>query len=142
LALSVFIIITWWKIFTKAGRPGWAAIIPVYNLIVMFKIAGVSPLWLLLIIGSFIPFVNFVTGIAYLVVTIIMYVKLAKAFGKSGWFAVGMILLGVIFLPILAFGKATYTGIAPAAPIAPQNPPVPPTPQVESVPPVVPTGTV
>lgn len=111
LALGVVSIISMWKIFTKAGKPGWAAIIPVYNTVVMFQIAGVNPLWLLLLIGSFIPVVNFITSIVFLVISILVDIKLVKAFGKSGAFAVGLILLPLIFQCILAFDKSEYEGI-------------------------------
>ena len=99
LAVVVFLIITMWKIFAKAGKPGWASIIPIYNIIVLIQIAG-KPLWW---------FVLFFIPIANLVAMILITVGLAKAFGKSGGFAAGLILLPIIFYPILAFGSATYT---------------------------------
>ena len=88
-----------WKIFTKAGHPGWASLVPIYNIVVMFKIAG-KPLWWLVLL--LIPFANFV-------VLILVCVAIAKAFGKSTGFAVGMILLGIVFFPLLAFSDAKYT---------------------------------
>lgn len=99
LAFIVLMIASVWKVFTKAGQPGWAAIIPIYNVIVLLKIIG-KPWWW--IIGFFIPFVNFI-------VMILMAVGLAKVFGKGIGFAIGLILLSFIFYPILAFGDATYT---------------------------------
>ena len=104
LAFIVLMIASVWKVFTKAGQPGWAAIIPIYNVIVLLKIIG-KPWWWIL--GFLIPIVNFI-------VMILMAVSLAKVFGKGTGFAIGLILLGVIFYPILAFGDATYT--APPAP--------------------------
>ena len=101
LAIAVLGIVAMWKIFVKAGEPGWAAIIPFYNLYVLFKITwgnGWKFLFLL------IPIANFV----FLIITM---VKLAKAFGKSGGFAVGLIFLSVIFYCILAFGDAQYIGV-------------------------------
>ncbi len=101
LAVAVLGIVAMWKIFEKAGEPGWAAIIPFYNLYVLFKITwgnGWKFLFLL------IPIANFV----FLIITM---VKLAKAFGKSGGFAVGLIFLSVIFYCILAFGDAQYIGV-------------------------------
>ena len=98
LAFIVLMIASVWKVFTKAGQPGWAAIIPIYNVIVLLKIIG-KPWWW--IIGFFIPFVNFI-------VMILMAVGLAKVFGKGIGFAIGLILLSFIFYPILAFGDATY----------------------------------
>jgi hypothetical protein len=103
--LAVFFIVVMWKIFTKAGQYGWAAIIPFYNWYVLLKIAGRPGWWLILF---FIPFVN-------LIMYIVVAVDVAKNFGKGGGFAVGMILLPFIFFPILAFGSATYQG--PAQPV-------------------------
>lgn len=111
IAVAVVSIIAMWKIFTKAGKPGWAAIIPVYNLVVLYQIVGINPLWLLMLIGAIIPFVNFIVAIAFFVLTILVDIKLAKAFGKSGGFAVGLIFLPFIFQCILGFGKAEYQGI-------------------------------
>ena len=105
MAIAVLMIVSMWKIFKKAGKPGWAAIIPIYNTVVLFQIVGLSP-WLLLLV--LIPFVG---SIAIAVVTILAYVKLAKAFGKSGGFAAGLIFLNVIFMPILAFSDAEYEGV-------------------------------
>ena len=104
-AIMAFFIVSGWKIYTKAGQPGWAVLIPIYNLIVMLKIIG-KPWWWLF--GFLIPFVNFV-------VMILMAVNLAKVFGKGTGFAVGLILLSFVFYPILAFGDAQYT--APPEPV-------------------------
>jgi len=98
LALAVFMIITLWKLFSKAGQPGWAAIIPIFNTYIMLKVAGKPGWWLLLL---FIPLVNFV-------IMILAMVGIAQNFGKGGGFAVGLIFLPIIFYPILAFGSAQY----------------------------------
>lgn len=98
LAVGVLAIVIMWKVFTKAGKPGWASIIPIYNTIVMLQIAGMSP-WMVLLM---------LVPVANVVVMILMYVNLAKAFGKSGGFAVGLILLNLIFMAFLAFGDAEY----------------------------------
>jgi hypothetical protein len=103
ILLIGFYLYCYWKIFEKAGRPGWAGIVPIYNIIIMLEIIGKPLWWLVLLI---IPFVNFV-------VIIIMMIELAKAFGKTTGFGVGLALLGFIFIPILAFGDAQYVG-APA----------------------------
>lgn len=102
LAIIVFFIYCMWKIFEKAGKPGWAAIVPIYNIIVLLEIIGKPWWWLLLML---IPIVNFV-------IAIIVMVQLAKVFGQGVGFAIGLILLGFIFIPILALGSSTYT--APA----------------------------
>jgi len=100
LVVLVIAVISLWKIFTKAGEPGWAAIVPIYNAIVLLKIVG-KPLWWIVLL--LIPCVNFV-------IAILLCIELAKSFGKSSGFGVGLALLSPIFLPILAFGDARYVG--------------------------------
>jgi len=100
LAIIVLMIASMWTIFSKAGKPGWASIVPIYNLIVLLEIVGKPWWWLLLML---IPIVN-------IVILIIVYHNLSLSFGKDGGFTVGLILLGIIFLPILAFGDAKYVG--------------------------------
>jgi len=100
--LLVLLIVAYWQIFTKAGKPGWAAIIPIYNVIVWLEIVG-RPIWWIVLL--FIPIVN-------LVVYAIIVLDLANSFGKGLGFAVGMILLPFIFMLILGFGSAQYTGPA------------------------------
>lgn len=89
-----------WKVFVKAGRQGWEAIIPIYNAYVLLKIAGKPGWWLLLYC---IPLVN----IVFLIWT---YNMVSKSFGKDEGFTVGLVLLGIIFWPILGFGPAIYKG--------------------------------
>ena len=100
LAIAVLIIVAMWKVFTKAGQPGWASIIPIYNLYVLCKIAGRPGWWLLLIL---IPFVN-------VIVLIILCIDVSKSFGSGVGFGLGMAFLGFIFWPILGFGSAHYQG--------------------------------
>lgn len=100
LAVVVFVIAGLWKVFVKAGKPGWAAIVPIYNLIVMLEIAGKPIWWIVLML---IPFVNFI-------ILIIVMIDLAKSFGKSTGFGIGCALLGFIFIPILGFSDAKYIG--------------------------------
>jgi len=100
LAIAILMIAAMWKIFTKAGKPGWAAIIPIYNTIVLLEIVGKPIWWFILML---IPFVN-------LIILIIVNIELAKKFGQSAGFAVGLILLPIIFYPILGFGSYRYTG--------------------------------
>lgn len=109
LALLAIFIASAWKVFAKAGQPGWAAIIPIYNIIVLLQIVG-RPLWWLLLM--FIPLVNFV-------IAILIYIDLAKSFGQSTGFAIGLLLLAPIFWPILGFGSARYIGPAAAQTGAP-----------------------
>jgi len=98
LAIVVFVIAGIWKVFTKAGQPGWAAIVPFYNIYVLCKIAGRPGWWLALF---FIPVVSIVIGI-------IVMIDLARAFGKGTGFGIGLAFLGFIFFPILGFGSAQY----------------------------------
>ncbi|MBN2878528.1 MAG: hypothetical protein JXN65_02765 [Clostridia bacterium] len=101
LAVAVLGIVAMWKLFTKAGEPGWAAIIPLYNAYVLFKITWGNGWKFLLML---IPIVN-------IVIAIMTMVKLAQAFGKDGGFAVGLIFLSIIFYCILAFGDSEYVGV-------------------------------
>ncbi|MCK5051370.1 MAG: signal peptidase I [Candidatus Cloacimonetes bacterium] len=97
-AFVAFMIIVMWKIFVKAGKPGWGCIVPIYNIILQLEIAG-RPLWWIFLM--FIPIVNFI-------IAIIITLDIAKAFGKGTGFGVGMILLPIIFYPILAFDSSEY----------------------------------
>ncbi len=98
--LVIVQLISFWKIFVKAGRPGWEGIIPIYNIYILLKIVGKPGWWLILFL---IPLVNFV----FIIWT---YNMLSKSFGKDEAFTVGIILLSFVFLPILAFGDAKYLG--------------------------------
>ena len=101
IALCILILVAEWKIFTKAGQPGWAVIIPFYNLWVLYKIVcgrGKAMFRLL------IPLYNIYWAIK-------TDIKLAHAYGKSTGFGVGLIFLAPIFLCILAFGDAQYVGV-------------------------------
>jgi len=99
LAAVVFLFIApWWIVFKKAGRPGWAILVPVYNMIVQLQVAKLNP-WLVILL--LIPIVN-------LVMSIIMTCKICKAFNRGVGFIFGMIFLPVIFLPILAYGGSQY----------------------------------
>ncbi len=100
LAVFVFLVAALWMVFTKAGEEGWKSIIPIWNTIVILRMVGRPWWWVLLFI---VPLVN-------IVVAFIVYIDLAKAFGKGVGFGVGMVLLSFIFIPILGFGDAEYQG--------------------------------
>jgi hypothetical protein len=113
LAIVFFYLFCYWKIFTKSGKPGWAALIPIYNTLVQLEILGREWFWILLML---IPGVNLVIGVA-------MMLDLAKVFGKDMSFGCLMVLFPYVMIPILAFGDAKYLG-----PIAAQAPTVTPPP--------------
>jgi hypothetical protein len=104
LAVAVIFIIGAWKVFTKAGQPGWACIVPIYNIYILCKIAGRPGWWVLLF---FVPLVNFV-------VAILLSIDIAKAFGQSPVFGIVLLfLLGGIGYLVLGFGNYRYVGPAP-----------------------------
>lgn len=100
LVVTAFVLAALWRVFTKAGRPGWAAIVPVYNAYTLLKTVGRPGWWVVLLV---IPFVN-------LVVLAIVQSDLAQSFAKGGGFAIGLFFLPFIFMPILAFSDARYVG--------------------------------
>ena len=107
IIVSILMVIALWKIFTKANQPGWAAIVPIYNSIILFKIAGLNPLLVLVFLAGIIPLIG---GFIVLGLMIYVYINLAKSFGKSGGFAAGLILVPIVFLPILGFDSSNYIG--------------------------------
>ena len=111
LLIALLLIVAMWKVFTKAGQPGWASIIPIYNLYIWCKIVGRPGWWIILLL---IPLVNIIVGI-------ILCIDMAKSFGKGGGFGIGLALLGIIFWPILGFGSAQYQGpsASPGIPVSP-----------------------
>lgn len=100
LALMVVTLVGLWKVFTKAGKPGWAAIVPFYNLYCLFEMSFGNG-WLFLL--TFVPCVN-------IVIQIMMNFKLAKSFGKGVGFGFGLLFFNFIFMMILGFGDAEYVG--------------------------------
>lgn len=101
IGLAVFIFAAMWKIFEKAGQPGWSAIIPIYNYYIMTKIAEKPGYWTILMI---IPYVN-------IVFLVWAWNRIVKRFGKDEGFTVGVILLGFVFIPILGFGDSQYKAL-------------------------------
>ncbi len=101
LIIGIIAIVAMWKVFTKAGKPGWASIIPFYNTYTLLKVVGRSGWWLILF---FIPIVN-------IVIAIIVAQDLAKSFGRSGVFGFfGLFLFSIIGYLMLAFGDSQYIG--------------------------------
>ncbi len=105
LAVAVLTIAGIWMTYVKADQPGWASIIPFYNIYVMLKIVGRPGWWLILF---FIPFVNIIVGI-------MVYIELSRSFGHGVGFAIGLYFLPFIFWLILGFGEDRYLGPAAAS---------------------------
>lgn len=101
MIIALIMTVAQWKLFVKAGQPGWAILVPIYNLIVMVEIAGKPGWWVLMM---FIPFANFIFGI-------MMTMAIARNFGQSDGFGIGMILLPIVFFPILGFGDSRYSPV-------------------------------
>lgn len=100
LIFAVLMIVSFWKIFSKAGKPGWAAIIPIYNLIVWLEIVNKPVWWIILLL---IPIVNFV-------ILIILVHRLSLSFGQGIGFTLLLIFVGIVGYPLLAFGDYKYVG--------------------------------
>ncbi|CAN5706418.1 hypothetical protein BH11PAT2_BH11PAT2_06100 [soil metagenome] len=98
VAVVALILVSRWKIFKKAGKPGWASIVPIYSTVTLLEIVR-KPLWWIVLM--YIPFVN-------IVLYLIVLRRLAATFGKGTWFTIGLLFLPFIFFPILAFGSAPY----------------------------------
>lgn len=109
LAVGILMIVANWRIFEKAGQPGWASIIPIYNVITLLRISGRSGWWFL---GFCVPLLNF-----FVIIRLVF--ELARAFGRGVGFGFGLLFLSPIFLPVLAFGDSRYVGRsgAQAAPL-------------------------
>ncbi len=109
LLIGLVVVAGMWKVFSKAGKPGWAVLVPIYNIIVLLDIAGKPAWWFVLFL---IPIVN-------AVVAILVSLAIAERFGKGAGFGIGLAFLGFIFYPILGFGSATYRGAAAHPGMAP-----------------------
>jgi len=115
LVLAAFYLFCYWKLYAKAGKPGWAVLIPVYNVLVQLEIIGREWIWILLLL---IPIVNVVVGI-------VMMLDLAKVFGKDTTFGILLVIFPWVMIPVLALGDAKYLGpIAAQPPAATPQPPV------------------
>ena len=101
MAIITLMLVSMWKVYVKAGKPGWSCLIPVYNTLVMLEIVG-KPWWYLLLL--LIPVVN-------IVLWIMISLDMARVFGKGSGFGIGLAFLPMIFYPILAFGDAKYQGV-------------------------------
>jgi len=100
IVISLISIIGMWKVYTKAGKPGWSVLIPIYSTIVMLEIVGKPIWWIFLLL---IPCVNIVFAVWIINL-------LSKSFGQSEGFTIGLLLLPFIFFPVLGFGSYPYLG--------------------------------
>lgn len=91
-----------WAVFEKANRPGWAAVVPLYNMIVLHQISG-KPVWWVVV-----EFVCAACAPVTLVLFLLLSLELARRFGKGGGFGVGLCFLTPLFLPVLGFGSSEY----------------------------------
>ena len=107
LAIAIVQLIGMWKVFTKAGEAGWKCLIPIYNIVILFKISGISPWLVLCYLLTIIPFVGWIVMLG---LQIYLAINLSKAFGMGSGYAVGLSFLAPIFTCILGFGKAEYQG--------------------------------
>ena len=123
LAVLVITFVSYWKVFAKAGRPGWEGIVPIYNYYILItqiikKPTSWAIAYLVLIVVSMIPFVGLLAIIPLLVLSVLVMHELSKAFGQGVGFTIGLVLLPIIFLPVLAFGDYKYVlGNSAAGPI-------------------------
>ena len=118
LAICVLQIIGTWKILTKAGKPGWGALIPFYNSFLLCEITGVNPWWILIVaLSGLLGIIPIVGSLATMVISvyycILLNVSLARSFKKDDSYAVGLILLAPFFYLALGCGKSKYVGAKP-----------------------------
>lgn len=117
-AAAIVVMIAKMAVYKKAGKPSWAAWVPGYNMVLDCEIGGVDPRWVLIYIyGSFASIVPLIGALAYFAAAIyyciLVNVSLAHSFGKSTGFAVGLILVPFVFIPMLGWGQAKYEGAKP-----------------------------
>ena len=111
LAGYVVVLIGMWKVFTKAGQPGWAVLIPFYNIIVLLSVAGLPWYW---VFAVFLPIIPILGVLAYMVLAVMCLHRISTRFGQGVGFTIGLTLLSPIFFLILGFGSSKYVGEQPA----------------------------
>ncbi len=110
IAILIFSIISKWKMFVKAGKPGWASIIPIYSTIVMLDIIGYKWYYIFFFLLGAVPYIGQVALILFMVS---LNIKLAKSFKQSTAFGIGLWLLNIVFVAIIAFSREiNYDGPA------------------------------
>ena len=149
ISLVVWVVVSgfmYWKVFEKAGQPGWASIVPIYQFWIIIKVVGRPTWWFWIFVAAFVlfwlPIVDFVLGIFAFILYLLICLDMAKVFGKESGFGIGLWLIGIVFFPILGFGSARYVGpqTAMAGGYQASTPPPPPPPMQSSVPPAPPAA--
>jgi ABC-type sulfate transport system permease subunit len=100
LIVSLISLIGMWKVYAKAGKPGWAVIIPIYSAIVLLEIVGKPIWWIFLLL---VPCLNIIFAVWIINL-------LSKSYGQGEGFTVGLLLLPFVFFPVLGFGNYQYLG--------------------------------
>ena len=111
LAGYVVCLIGMWKVFTKAGQPGWAVLIPIYNVIVLLRVAGLPWYWVFALFLQIIPIIGL---LAFMVLAVMCLHRISTRFGQGVGFTIGLTLLSPIFFLILGFGSSKYVAEQPA----------------------------
>ena len=111
VVIGIVVLIGMWKTFAKAGQPGWAVLIPIYNIIVLLRVAGLPWYW---VFAPFVAIIPILGWIAYLVWIVWVHHRISTRFGQGVGFAIGLVLLAPIFWLILGFGSSKYVAEQPA----------------------------
>jgi len=111
IAVAVVVTIGMWKAFAKAGQPGWAVLVPIYNIIVLLRVAGLPWYW---VFAPFVAIIPILGWIAYIVWIVWIHHRISTRFGQGVGFTIGLTLLGPIFWLILGFGSSKYVAEQPA----------------------------
>jgi hypothetical protein len=111
VAIGLVTLIGMWKVFAKAGQPGWAVLVPIYNIIVLLRVAGLPWYW---VFAPFVMIIPILGWIAYIVWIVWVHHRISTRFGQGVGFTIGLTLLGPIFWLILGFGSAQYVAEQPA----------------------------
>jgi hypothetical protein len=111
IAIAVVVTIGMWKTFAKAGQPGWAVLVPIYNIIVLLRVAGLPWYW---VFAPFVAIIPILGWIAYIVWIVWIHHRISTRFGQGVGFTIGLTLLGPIFWLILGFGSSKYVAEQPA----------------------------
>ena len=111
VAIGLVTLIGMWKVFAKAGQPGWAVLVPIYNIIVLLRVAGLPWYW---VFAPFVMIIPILGWIAYIVWIVWVHHRISTRFGQGVGFTIGLTLLGPIFWMILGFGSSKYLAEQPA----------------------------